>query len=126
MGLPNHAAWKGAFDAEIKAIYSARTWDLVPLPGRKALGTTWVCKVKTNADGSFNRCTRIQTDRRSRFHFNFRIVTKLSTIRILSTLAVLLGLHIHHVDVDSAFLNGTHEEVYVKQPEGYVIEESAS
>ena len=38
-------------------------------------------------------------------------------------IAVQNGLKLHHMDVTSAFLNGTlTEEVYMKQPEGFVEE----
>lgn len=129
MSLPNHAEWKAAFDAEYNAIQKAGTWELVPLPpGRKALGTTWVCKVKTHADGTVDKLkSRLVAQGYSQvlgidFIATFAPVAKLSTIRLIFALAAALDMVIHHVDVDSAFLNGElEEEVYVKQPEGYVV-----
>ena len=44
------------------------------------------------------------------------------TVRLILTLAVQHGWEVHHWDVKSAFLNGDlQEEVYVAQPEGFVI-----
>lgn len=129
MTLPNHADWKVAFDAEIAAINKAGTWELVLLPsGRKALGTTWVCRVKTLANGSIDKLKcRLVAQGFSQvlgidFVDTFAPVAKLATIRLLFAIAAALDLLIHHIDVDSAFLNGQlDEEVYVKQPEGYIV-----
>lgn len=46
----------------------------------------------------------------------------METVRLLFAIAALNGLSVHHVDVKSAFLNGDlQEEVYVSQPDGFVI-----
>ena len=43
-------------DAEIKSLEDNDVWDLVPLPaGRKTVGSKWVYKVKTGADGLVQR-----------------------------------------------------------------------
>ena len=48
-------------------------------------------------------------------------VARMETIRVLLALAVQEGWQVHHMDVKSTFLNGElEEEVYVKQPDGYV------
>ena len=45
---------------------------------------------------------------------------RLESLRILIALFTQRGLELHHVDVATAFLNGTlQEEVYMKQPMGY-------
>ena len=44
---------------------------------------------------------------------------KLTSIRVLCALAVTLNLHFHHLDVDTAFLNGIlKEEIYMHLPQG--------
>ena len=44
----------------------------------------------------------------------------MESLRTLIALSTQRGLELHHVDVHTAFLNGTlEEEVYVKQPTGY-------
>lgn len=48
-------------------------------------------------------------------------MTRLETVRLLLALAAKHEWEVHHLDVKSAFLNGTlYKEVYVNQPEGYV------
>lgn len=50
----------------------------------------------------------------------FAPVTRLETIRLLLALSAKNGWEVHHLDVKSAFLNGSlQEEVYVLQPEGF-------
>lgn len=47
----------------------------------------------------------------------------METVRLMLALAAKNSWEVHHLDVKSAFLNGTlYEEVYVNQPEGYVKE----
>ena len=50
-------AWVDAMKTEIDSLCDNRVWELVELPeGRKPVGSKWVFKVKTNADGSIERC----------------------------------------------------------------------
>lgn len=47
----------------------------------------------------------------------------LETVRLVLALTVHAGWEVHHFDMKSAFLNGDiKEEVFVYQPEGYIIE----
>ena len=49
-------------------------------------------------------------------------VTRIASIRILFAIASIYKLVVHQMDVKTAFLNGDlEEEVYMEQPEGYVI-----
>jgi hypothetical protein len=46
----------------------------------------------------------------------------MESMRILLALAAQEGWQVHHMDVKFAFLNGDlKEEVYVHQPEGFII-----
>ncbi len=47
--------WQDAMEKEMKSLKDNEVWELVELPeGRKAIGSKWVYKVKTDADGSVN------------------------------------------------------------------------
>ena len=49
-------------------------------------------------------------------------MARLETVRIILALAATEGWKVHHLDVKSTFINGVlHEEVYVTQPDGFVI-----
>ena len=50
-------------------------------------------------------------------------MARFKSLQTLLALAVQDGLHVHQVDVTTAFLNGKlKEEVYMDQPEGFVIQ----
>jgi hypothetical protein len=52
------------------------------------------------------------------FFDTYSPVTRLTTIRVLATLAASHGLLIHQMDVKIAFLNGElDEEIYMQQPD---------
>src|SRR5438046_10719372 len=56
------------------------------------------------------------------FYETFAPFARFATIRTLLAIAAGLGLRVHHMDVKTAFLYGDlDEEIYVEQPEGYVI-----
>ena len=49
-------------------------------------------------------------------------VARLTTIRVLLSLAASHGLLVHQMDVKTAFLNGElEEEIYMDQPDGFVV-----
>jgi hypothetical protein len=56
-------------------------------------------------------------------YFNiYSPVARLTTIRVLLSLATSHGLFIHQMDVKTTFLNGElEEEIYMDQPDGFVI-----
>lgn len=88
----------------------------------------WVFKVKRNSDGSINKFkARLVAKgyiKRHGVDFDkvFAPVAHIETVRFIRALAASKGWQIHHLDVKTAFLHGDlKEEVYVCQPEGYVI-----
>ena len=53
----------------------------------------------------------------------YALVARIITIRLLVTLATIFHLEIYQMDVKTTFLYGElDEEVYMKQPEGFVVE----
>ena len=124
---PEKAKWKEAMGKEMKSLEENKVWELIPLPpGKKAIGSKWVYKVKTNSDGSFERYKARLVARGfdqkfgSDYDETFCPVVRMESLRTLMSLSTQRGLELHHVDVHTAFLNGTlQEEVYMKQPPGY-------
>ncbi|KAI3518152.1 hypothetical protein L1887_06594 [Cichorium endivia] len=119
--------WREAMNAELASIERNNTWRLVDLPkNRKAIGLKWVFKLKRDPNGKIvKHKARIVAKgyvqkRGIDFDEVFAPVARLETIRLILALAGSNGWKVHHLDVKSAFLNGTlEEEVYVSQPDGY-------
>ena len=91
--------------------------------GKKAIGCKWIYK---DSDGSIEcykaRLVARGFDQRfgSDYDETFCPVVHLESLRTLFALSTQRGLELHHVNVQTAFLNGTlQEEVYMKQPIGY-------
>ena len=101
---------------------------MVPLSSNKNIVTCkWVYRLKKHADGSIARYkARLVAKGYLQQHgldFDeiFSPVVKPTTMRLLLTLAVHHGWELRQLDVSNAFLHGIlKEEVYMKQPQGYV------
>jgi len=108
----DHQDWIVAMDLEMQSIEKNRTWELVKLPaGKKPIGLKWVFKLKKNSEGEVVK-------------HKVKLVAKgyVQKQRLLQSQYHAHGWKIHHLDVKSAFLHGElEEEVYVSQPEGYVV-----
>ena len=125
---PDKAKWQEAMRTEMRSLEENEVWDLVKLPAnRKAVGSKWVYKVKTGADGSVQRYkARLVAQGFTQkygadFDETFCPVVRQESLRYLIALSVQQGLTLEQVDVTTAFLNGTlEEEVYMRQPEGFV------
>ena len=124
---PERAKWEGAMGREMQSLKDNEVWELTSLPpGKGAIGCKWVYKVKTNSDGSLEhykaRLVARGFDQRYGLDYDetFCPVVRLESLKTLIALSTQQGLELHHVDVHTAFLNGTlQEEVYTKQPIGY-------
>ncbi|XP_076947543.1 uncharacterized protein LOC143619520 [Bidens hawaiensis] len=121
--------WEAAMKSEIASIERNRTWKLVDLPkGHKSIGLKWIFKVKRDADGNIIKYkARLVAKGYVQmpgidFEEVFAPVARLETIRLLFALAAREEWSIHHMDVKTAFFHGElKEEVYVQQPEGFIV-----
>ena len=121
--------WKSAMQVEMDSIRSNRTWSLVQLPpGKKAISSKWVYKVKPGTPGNPPRykarlvARGFQQKDGVDFLETFAPVVRWETIRILIAIAVHLNWPIHQLDFLTAFLNGIlKEDVYMFQPPGFEI-----
>ena len=126
---PDKDKWMEAMEVEMSSLKSNNVYDLVQLPeDRKVVGSKWVYKRKTKADGSIDRykarlvaqgfSQRLGQD----YEETFSPVIRFESIRSIIATAVNQNMMIHQMDVTSAFLNGDLEEdVYMSQPEGFIV-----
>ena len=92
------------------------------------MGSKWVFKVKTDAEGSVERF-KARLVARGFFQksgvdygVTFSPVARFESVRTVIALAVQNDLKLQQIDVTTAFLNGElKKEVYMKQPEGFVV-----
>ena len=121
-------AWIEAMATEMASLMKNKTYDLVKLPrGRRSIGSRWVFAVKYHKDGSIDRFKARLVARgfSQRFGVDYNQTysptVRPESLRILFSLCVEKGYHIHQVDVSTAYLNGElAEEIYMDQPAGYV------
>jgi hypothetical protein len=118
---PDADDWKEAVHSEMDSILSNGTWQLVDRPyGCKPVGCKWVFKKKLRPVGTIDKYTtrlvaKGYTQKEGEDFFDtYSPITRLTTIRVLLSLATSHGLLIHQMDVKIAFLNGElEEEIYM-------------
>ena len=126
---PEAPLWKEAVNNEIESIMQNHTWELVDLPpGSKPLGYKWIFKRKMKADGSIDKykarlVVKGYRQKEGLDYFDtYFPVTRITSIRMLISVAALFNLEIHQMDVKTALLNGDlNVVIYMEQPEGFVV-----
>ncbi|RDX90094.1 hypothetical protein CR513_28078, partial [Mucuna pruriens] len=99
--------WLDAMQDEMKSLHDNHTYDLVKLPkGKKVLKNRWIYKKKKGV--GFNEI--------------ISPVVKMSSIRIMLSLAIIFYLEVEKMDVKTTFLHGDlEEEIYMKQPDDFQV-----
>jgi len=118
--------WVQAMNKEIQALLDNNTWDFVDLPpGKKAISSKWVYKVKLHSDGTLERLKAWLVIRGFTQKYGvdylevFSPVVKMATIRTVIALATAKGWGLYQLDVNNAFLLGDLDaEVYMTVPQG--------
>eukprot|EP00253_Pinus_taeda_P024014 PITA_24014 len=119
--------WKEAMVDEMASLHKNEACDLVELPaGRKPIGSKWVFKKKTNAEGKVEKYkARLVAKVYSQvpgidFGDIFSPVAKVTSIRLLLSVVVSFDFEVEQMDVKTIFLHGDlEEEIYMKKPEGF-------
>nr|PNR28833.1 hypothetical protein PHYPA_027525 [Physcomitrium patens] len=120
--------WKIAIAEELNSHAVNSTWTFTHLPPhRKAITCRWIFKIKLKNSGAVDRFKARLVARGFNqiqgldYHETFSPVVRIQSIRLILALAVQLDLHVHQMDVKTAFLNGSlQEEIYMKIPEGVI------
>lgn len=115
-------------DSKYTTLMNNGTWSLVEWkPHMHVVDNKWVYRIEFNSDGSFQRfkarliAKGFQQQLGIDFAETFSPVVKLSTIRVILSLAATYDWEIQQIDIDNTFLHGTlTEDVYMTQPAGYV------
>ena len=121
--------WTVAMEKEFSSLKANDVWDIVDLPkDRKAIGSKWIFKRKRDAEGNVERYkARLVAQGFTQkdgidYDETFSPVVRFESIRTIIALAARHNLQLHQIDITTAFLNGTLEEViYMKQPEGFEV-----
>ena len=131
VSLPNtihealsHPDWKQAMVEEMDALHSTGTWDLVPLPVDKSpVSCRWVYTVKIGPDGGVDRLKARLVAKGytqvfgSDYYDIFSPVSKMTSVRLLLSMAAMSSWPLYQLDIKNAFLHGDlAEEVYMEQP----------
>nr|GEV77999.1 hypothetical protein [Tanacetum cinerariifolium]GEV80623.1 hypothetical protein [Tanacetum cinerariifolium] len=132
MSSRDASLWKEAVNDEMDSILGNQTWELAELPkGVKSIGSKWVFKMKLILDGSIfafkaRLVSKCYKQREGLDYFDtYASDARISSIRTLIVVSAIKCLYIHQMDVKTAFLNGyLHYEVYMKRPEGFVIQDT--
>ena len=118
--------WQEAIYDEMDSLQSNETWHLTELPpGCKPIGCKWILKKKLKPDGTVEKykarlvAKGLRQKENIDFFDTYSPVTRITSIRVLISLATVYNLIVHQMDVKAAFLNDElEEEIYMEQPEG--------
>jgi hypothetical protein len=120
--------WKDVVMEEYQSIIRNGVWDVILRPEEKSVVTSkWIYKIKHVVDGSVEkykaRCVARGFSQKEGEDYDetFAPIAKYTSIRSIIVISSFMGWKLHQMDIKTAFLNGVIEEVYIEQPQGFVI-----
>jgi Reverse transcriptase (RNA-dependent DNA polymerase)/gag-polypeptide of LTR copia-type/GAG-pre-integrase domain len=131
VACPEAERWWQAMRDEMTSLEALGTWTLVEMSDAemkraKPLPTKWVYKIKLTDTGEIERYKARLVAKGFKQIYGvdytevYAPVSKYTTFRFLLAEAVEKNLHIHQMDVSTAFLHGDLKEtVHTVQPEGF-------
>jgi hypothetical protein len=130
MRSAHSSKWLEAIKDEMRSMSANKVWDLERIPnGAKIVGSKWVYKMKCDSKGNVERfkarlVVKGFTQREGMdYNETFSLVSCKDSFRIIMALVAHHDLELHHMDVNTTFLNGDlYENVYIVQPKGFVME----
>lgn len=125
MSGPEKEEQKDAIYEEIKSLVENETWELVNRPSEgNIVGTKTILTNKYNAQGQIERrkariVAKGFSQRPGRdYHETFAPVARLSSLRLIISIAARCNLKIYQGDFTTAYLNGKlEEEVIMELPD---------
>ena len=113
--------WKEAMVDEMESLHKNEAWDLVDLPaGRKPIGRKWVFKKKMNVEGKVEKYKAWLVAKGYSqvpgidFGDIFSPVAKVTSIRLLLSVAATFDFEVEQMDVKTKFLRrDMEEEIYI-------------
>ena len=122
-----HSHWVQAMQEEYSALRRNQTWSLVPRPSnRPVIGCRWIYKTKFSPNGQVDRfkarlvAKGYHQEGGIDYHETFSPVIKVTTIRLLLSLAISKNWQIRQLDISNAFLHGDLKElIYMEKPQGF-------
>ena len=122
--------WREACEIEYETLMGYKTWTLVERPPNvNVVGSRWTFRIKRDNLGNTDRFkARFVAQGFSQvpgldFNETYSPTIRLTSIRFILALACKYDLELRHIDVKGAYLNGRlDEEIFMKQPEGFVEE----
>jgi hypothetical protein len=126
--------WQDAMTEEYQSIMKNDVWDIVPRPeGKSVVTSKCIYKIKHPTDGSVEKYKARFVARGFTqvegidYAETFAPVSRYTSIRTIISLTAFMRWRLHQMDVKTTFLNGEiEEEVYIEQPDGFVIHEKES
>ena len=126
---PDASKWLQAAQDEMSSLIEHDTWALTkPPPGSKIIGSKWVFKIKhdENGEAAKYKCRLVAQGYTQAqgidYHETFAPVARFGSIRTLLATSAQREMHVHQMDVHTAFLNGKlDEDIYMCQSEGFVV-----
>ena len=123
---PDKKQWELAIKDELDSLRANNTWTIVPKPlNKNIVSCKWIFTIKTDVQGNPQRYKARLVARGfnqtypADYTETFAPVARISTFRLLLAIANQFNLLVHHMDVKTAFLNGTlNEEIYMQVPDG--------
>ncbi|KFD64813.1 hypothetical protein M514_23025 [Trichuris suis] len=119
--------WMEAANAEILSLNRYHVWEVTDLPpGKTTISAKWVFKAKRNVQDHIcsykaRLVARGFSQMQGRdYDETFASVVRHETVRIVFAVAAITELHVRHVDVNTAYLNGElDEELFLEPPPGF-------
>ena len=115
LASPQWREWRAAIDKELGSLIDKGVYEVRKIPaGVKAIPTKLVLRIKLKSDGTVEkykvRCVALGFLQRAGLHYHpdecYSPMSDPSTTRTLVAVSNALGLHLDHLDVAVAYLNG--------------------